>query len=60
MHSSLFSTSLRRLATHRTYSSTLRNVKMASKLKIDSTIKLNSGYEIPVLGFGVGGPRKTM
>ena len=30
--------------------------RMASKLKIDSTVKLNSGYQMPVLGFGVGGP----
>lgn len=26
---------------------------MSSKLKIDSTVKLNSGYDLPVLGFGV-------
>jgi hypothetical protein len=27
--------------------------KMASKLALNSTRKLNSGYEIPLLGFGV-------
>lgn len=26
---------------------------MASKLTLDSTVKLNSGYTLPVLGFGV-------
>ncbi|KAH6976281.1 NADP-dependent oxidoreductase domain-containing protein [Ilyonectria sp. MPI-CAGE-AT-0026] len=29
------------------------NRKMASKLTLNSTLKLNSGYEIPRLGFGV-------
>lgn len=27
--------------------------RMASKLRIDSTVKLASGYDMPVLGFGV-------
>jgi hypothetical protein len=27
--------------------------RMASKLTIDSTVKLKSGYQLPVLGFGV-------
>jgi hypothetical protein len=27
--------------------------RMASNLSISSTVKLNSGYELPVLGFGV-------
>lgn len=27
--------------------------KMASKLTVGSTVKLNSGYGLPVLGFGV-------
>lgn len=30
--------------------------KMTSNLTIQSTIKLNSGYEIPRLGFGVSSP----
>lgn len=29
---------------------------MAQKLNIRSTLKLNSGYEIPRLGFGVSAP----
>lgn len=27
--------------------------RMTSKLSISSTVKLNSGYGLPVLGFGV-------
>jgi hypothetical protein len=27
--------------------------RMASKLAIDSTVKLKSGHQLPVLGFGV-------
>lgn len=33
--------------------------KMTSSVTIQSTLKLNSGYEIPRLGFGVSSPTPT-
>lgn len=35
---------------------TVTTPSMAPKLSLASTVKLNSGYEMPLLGFGVSAP----